>query len=223
MKGTFYEQLRPCARNGHVVSPPVAKGNSTPLPPRATSDESAPLRMLEHETQAEFLKRLIAYEDGEESRLLQARLAKADRESKRICHALLLMAILFMLSLAGLGYCASLLPQIFLNPTHLVTKSLSALVLASLIAELEFFGYLLWHRRAVSRLQKECQRRILLLVEPQLRSAGVDISEEPSPTLPCNGLQERREDRNGENCSPPAPASEPAAIPECGTGITGIT
>src|SRR5579859_3698309 len=135
MKGTFYKQLEPCARNGHVASPPVAQGNSTPLTPRATSDESAPLRMLEHETQAAFLKRLIAYEDGEASRLLQARLAKADRESKRICHALLLMATFFALSLAGLGYCASLLPEFFFNPTHIVTKSLSVLVLASLIAE----------------------------------------------------------------------------------------
>ena len=67
--------------------------------------------MLDHKTQAAFLKALIAYEDNEESRQLRDSLAKADRERKRIRHALFLMVALFILSLAGLSYCALLLPQ----------------------------------------------------------------------------------------------------------------
>jgi cytochrome c biogenesis protein CcdA len=127
--------------------------------------------MLKHETQAALLKALIALEDGEESRQLRASLTKADRERKRICHAMLLMATLFILSLAGLGYCVLLLRQTIYNPTHFVTTSLSVLGLASLISQLEFFGYLLWHRVRVGRLHKECRRRVLLLAESQLSAS----------------------------------------------------
>jgi hypothetical protein len=95
--------------------------------------------MLEHETQAVFLKSLIAYEEGEARLELQESLAKAERESEWIRHVMFLMVTLFILSLAGLGYCAVLLPEIFFNPTHMATKSLTVLGLASLISQFELF------------------------------------------------------------------------------------
>ena len=182
---TFYQQIEPCARKGLFVPPPPArKANSSPLIPRATYDLSAPDRMRVHETQEAFLNALIAYEDGEASCQLRDRLAKADRESKCIRRAIFLMAALFILSLAGLSYCAFLLPQGFFNPTHLVTKSLSLLGLAALVSQFEFFGYLLWHRFGVNRLHKECRHRVLLLVESQLKPSppqglSFAISQEP--------------------------------------------
>ena len=196
MRSTLERQIEPCARNGHAVRPPpFAKRNSSPPIPRAIYAQSASDCVLEHKTQAAFLKALIAYEDGEESRQLRDNLAKADRERKRIRHALFLMVALFILALAGLGYCALLLPQSSSNPGHFVTKSLSFLGLASLIAQLEFFGYLLWHHFAVNRLHKECRRRVLLLVESQLRVSlrrgpGADTFQETEPALagaPSNG------------------------------------
>jgi len=148
---------------------PAAGDNSAPLIMAAIRDESAPRRMPEHETQAAFLKALIAFEDGEASRQLRDDLAKADRESRFFRRAIALMVMLFLLSLAGLGYCALLLPQIFFKPTHFVTASLCFLGLASLISQLEFWVYLVWHRFAVNRLHKECRRRVLLLIETQFR------------------------------------------------------
>jgi hypothetical protein len=189
MTSTFDRQLAPCARNGFSPPPPlVATGAPPPPIPRAIGSNAAPDHVLEHETQAAFLKALIALEDGEESRQLRARLAKADRERKCIAHVMLLMVALFILSLAGLGVCALLLPQTLYNYTQFATTSLSFLGLASLIAQLEFFGYLLWHRSAMNRLHKECRRRVLLLVEPQLsvslrRSPSADIGREPGSTL----------------------------------------
>ena len=172
MTSDFDRQLQPCARIGLSARPPPgAKGNSSPLIPHASCDKSAPERMLDHETQAVFLKALIAYDDGEASLQLRDSLAKADRESKCIRRTMFVLVILFILSLAGLGYCAILLPQIFFNSTHFVTISLSVLGLASLIAQLELFGCLLWHRFAVDRLHKECRLRVLLLVESQLRAS----------------------------------------------------
>jgi hypothetical protein len=166
MTSTFYKQLAPCARNGRSAwPPPVATCASAPPIPRATRGQAAPDRKLENETQAASLQTLIALKEGEESRQLRDSLGKAHRERKHICHAMLLMMALFMLSLAGLGYCDLLLPQGGFNPTHFATLVFSILGLASLIAQLEFSGYLLWRRIAVNRLHKECRRRGLLLVE----------------------------------------------------------
>src|SRR5689334_19548503 len=101
MTSDFNRQMEPCARNGFAVTPPpVAKGDSSPLIPRAVCDKSAPDRMLDHEKEAAFLKALLAYEEGEQSRHLQDSLAKAERERKRIRRAIFLMVTLFVLSLA---------------------------------------------------------------------------------------------------------------------------
>jgi hypothetical protein len=154
-----------------VRPPPAPPAVSSPPNPRAISGQAALERKPEHQTQAAFLKRLIALEDGEESRQLRDSLAKADRELACIRQALLLTVAIFILSLVGLGYCAVLLPQTFFHTPHFVTMSFSILGLASLIAQIEFSGYLLWHRIAVNRLHKECRRRVLLLVEPHLSAS----------------------------------------------------
>jgi len=184
MKRNSNLQSEPCAKFDHSLRPSsVTNSNGSPLIPRQIRDKSAPNRKLEHETQAGFLKTLIAYEDNELNLQLRSSLAKADREGKYVRYALFSMATLFILSVAGLVYCAVLLPRIFADPAHFVTKSLSVLVLASLISQFEFFGYMLWQRTAVNRLHKECRRRVLLLVESQLstslrRDLSVGISRE---------------------------------------------
>jgi hypothetical protein len=186
MTSTFYRQLAPCARNVHSVwPPPVATHNSSPAVSRTIGGKAALDRKLGHETQAASLKAPIALEDGEESRQLRDGLAKAARERKHICQAILLMMALFMLSLAGLGYCALLLPHGGFNPTHFATLVFSILGLASLIAQLELFGYLLWHRIAVNHLHKKCRRRVLLLAEPQL---SAPVSPNPAASLSATEL-----------------------------------
>jgi hypothetical protein len=95
------------------------------------------------------------------------------------------MVTLFLLSLAGLGFCALWLPHVSTDPTALATNSLIILGLASLISQLEFFGYLLWHRIALNRLHKECRLRVLHLVESRLRaslsrSPATGSGQEPS-------------------------------------------
>jgi hypothetical protein len=189
MISTFDRQMEPGARNGLSVGPSaVAKGNFSRPIPGAIGDKSHRDRVLEHETQEAFLIALIAYEDGEASRQLRESLAKADRERKCIRHAMVLMVTLFILALAGLSYCALLLPEIIYSPTNLVRTGLSFLGLASLIAQFEFLGCLLWNRSAVNRLHKEGRRRVLLLVESQLRaslrrSLSADPGHEPGSTL----------------------------------------
>ena len=190
MTSAFTKQLAPCARNGSSVPPPpVATGASWPPMPCPIGGKSAPDRVLEHETQAAFLKALIALEDGEESRQLRDSLAKADRERKSIASRHIADGGALH-SIPGWTWllCPSAAAG-FLPSTQFVTMSLSFLGLASLIAQLEFFGYLLWHRSAMNRLHKECRRRVLLLVEPRFspsprRSPTADIGREPGSTFP---------------------------------------
>jgi len=168
MRGDFEKQIESCARNSLCAPPlPIAKSNSGPLILRRIYEKSAPDRMRVHETQAAFLKALIAYEDGEASRQLQDGLAKAERESKCIRRAMFLVGILFMLSLSGLGYCSVLRPEFLHAPRSHVLSTLGGLGLGSLISLVVFFGCLLWNRASAGQLQKECRRKVLLLVESQ--------------------------------------------------------
>jgi hypothetical protein len=114
MTSKFDRQLQPCARNGlSVQPPPVSTGNSSPLISRAIRDKSAPDRMLEHVTQAAFLKVLIAYEAGEASLRLRDDLAKAERERKCIRRAILLTVMLFILSGRAELLCPSVTAGLF--------------------------------------------------------------------------------------------------------------
>ncbi|MCX6902266.1 MAG: hypothetical protein NTW03_02050 [Verrucomicrobia bacterium] len=126
-------------------------------------------RGREHKTEHTFLKQLIVHDASEASRLLQNNLAQAERDEKCIRRAVFSMVVLFMLSLAGLGYCAILLPEVFRNPSHLVMRSVCYLGLGSLISQVAFLGYFLWHRIAVSRLHRECRRLVLALAHSKLQ------------------------------------------------------
>jgi hypothetical protein len=122
-----------------------------------------------HTTERAFLKRLIEPDASDESRQLQDRLAQAKRDGTCIHRALFLMRMLFLVSLAALGYCAILLPDIFYNSEHFVMRSLGYSVLGSLFAQGVLIGYLLWHRATVSRLRRECRRLVPALAQSQLK------------------------------------------------------
>lgn len=151
--------------------PALRRAEPDPSPPTPNPMDGKPLlgHMKEHTTEQAFLKLLIAHDASEESRQLQDGLAQAERDERCIRRAIFLMTVLFMLSLAGLGYCAILLPDVFRNPSHLAMRSLCYLGLGSLISQGAFMGYLLWHRVAARRLHRECRRLVLVLARSQLR------------------------------------------------------
>jgi hypothetical protein len=149
----------------------LRRAEPDPSPPTPDPMDGKPMlnRTMEHNKEHSFLKLLIAHDASEESRQLQDDLAQAERDERCIRRAMFLMAVIFMLSLAGLGYCAILLPDVFHNPRHLVMRSLGYLGLGSLISQGAFLGYLLWHRIGVRRLRRECRRLVLALARSQLR------------------------------------------------------
>ena len=143
--------------------------------PKPTDDKPALSPMMEHKTEHAFLKRLIEHDASEETRQLLEGLVQTERDGKRIRRAMSVMGMLFVLSLTGLGYCAILLPDIFRNPEHLVMRGLGYFGLGSLISQGAFFGYLLWHRVAVSRLRRKCRRRVLALAHHLKSPAAADL------------------------------------------------
>lgn len=146
-----------------------AKPDRSPPTPNPMDGKFMLNRTMEHHKEHSFLKLLIAHDASEESRQLQDGLAQAERDERCIRRAMFLMAVIFVLSLAGLGYCAILLPDVFSNPKHLIMRTLSYLGLGSLISEGVFLGYLLWHRLAVGRLHGQCRSLVLALARSQLR------------------------------------------------------
>jgi hypothetical protein len=107
------------------------------------------------------LKTRVLLPDSGEGFELSTDLAKATRKKKCLYHAMFLMIVLVMLSVAGLGYCAVLQPDVFQEPNHPLTYSLSVLALGSLLAQGVFLACLLWQRATIRRLQAKCQRLVL--------------------------------------------------------------
>jgi hypothetical protein len=167
---TFDGQLKPCGGNGRLLAPPPdVNSNRSPPPPGNRSDRPALDCKLARNTERAFLRQLIANEPSEESRRLQDRLAQADRDDKCLRRAVFLMVVLFLLSVAGLTFCAILLPEVFRNSRHFVLRSLCDLGIGSLISQVVFLGYLFWHRAVVSSLHRECRLLVLALARSQLK------------------------------------------------------
>jgi hypothetical protein len=121
-----------------------------------------------HRKPATFLKALIEHLDGQEHRRLSDRLAKAEGEERCVRHAVLLATLLLLLTAAGLGYCAILVPEVFHNPTHLMMRILAVVGLGTLISLAVFLGYLFWHRALVAALHQECRQQVLALARSRL-------------------------------------------------------
>ena len=150
---------------------PIARmhGSTSPAPKGA------------HRKAGAFLAAMLMHLDNEECRRLYHNLVKAEQQDKSICRAVFLMVVLLMLCLAGLGYCALLLPDVYGSPRHPLGASLLILGLGSLISQAGFLGYLLWHRTGVGQLHRECRRLILALAQPQIEALATPVAQ----GLPC--------------------------------------
>jgi len=176
MRITFDSQLKPGGGNGRLLPlPPDVKSNHSPPTPGTKSEKPALDCKMARKTERAFLRQLLAHDTSEESRQLQDGLAQADRDEKCLRRAVFLMVVLFLLSVAGLSYCAILLPEVFSNPRHFVLRSLCDLGLGSLISQVAFLGYLLWHRAIVSRLHGECRLLALALAQSQFNVGTAPI------------------------------------------------
>jgi hypothetical protein len=114
--------------------------------------------MSERQKEARFLKNLILNEDCDQGRDLQERLKSAERNERCIRCAVYWVLVVALLSIAGLGYCAVLVPEIGHFSSHLATRVCCALGLGSVLCLFVFLGYWFWYRALSNRVAEECRR-----------------------------------------------------------------
>lgn len=126
--------------------------------------------MSEHSKQAQFLKKLVMYDDIPTHRLLCERLAAAERNERCLLLACRLVGLIALVSMAGIGYSAVLLPEFFDNSTHVVLRFFSALSLGSALCLMVFLGLWLLYRGNTNRIHEECRRVITAMLEARLKT-----------------------------------------------------
>ena len=124
--------------------------------------------MSEHQKDTEFLRRIIVYDDTEEHRDLEKKIAGVQRD-ERCLQRVALAAVLFTLAaMAGLAYTAILEGNFPYNQSQLVVTVLCDFGLASLICLVGFAVFLLVYRSRLNRLREECRRSVMRLIEVRL-------------------------------------------------------
>lgn len=116
--------------------------------------------MTERQKQSSFLKQLLSCGDTEAHRVLEQRIASAERDVRSMRNACKLVGLAALFALAGLGYCAVLLPEFFDNATPLLVRLLRALALGCSLSFLGFWGMSLWYRGLLHRLHDEARRLV---------------------------------------------------------------
>jgi hypothetical protein len=96
---------------------------------------------MERNTEHAFLKLFIAHDTSKEGQELQYSLSQTERDRKCIRRALSLVVMLFVLSLAGLGYCAVLFPEVLYQSRYHIVSGLGGLGLGSVISLVGILTY----------------------------------------------------------------------------------
>ena len=98
--------------------------------------------LSEHQKETAFLRRCILYEEGNEGRQLDERIAQIQRDERSLIRATWLMSLLATLAATGFGYIVFLLEDL---PNHMslfaaqfITKTVCALGIGSLNSLLAF-------------------------------------------------------------------------------------
>ena len=125
--------------------------------------------MNDRQKDTAFLKRLIHYEDSDESRQLEDRITKAEKEERVVRGALARVALLACLSLAGVCYAMILLPDFPQNRSQFILKLFLVLGLASFISLLTFAGLWVRCRTVLDGLYGQCRDLVSATLERSLK------------------------------------------------------
>ena len=121
--------------------------------------------MTEHEKETAFLKQIIVFDDTEEGRKLEARIAQVQCDERCVKRAAGLMILLAALGGAGLAYGAVLQDNFSAGTSHFVIRLLCEIGLASLISLFALSGLLMVYRRKLNRFREECRCLVGKLLE----------------------------------------------------------
>jgi hypothetical protein len=128
--------------------------------------------MSEHQRETEFLRQCILYDDTGERHKLEESITQLQRNERCVRRAVLLMALLVALAMAGLCYAAVFMADYSLNPLQLagqwIPKALCALGVGSLICLLAFTGLGTVYRKELDQRREECRRLAKRVMESRL-------------------------------------------------------
>jgi hypothetical protein len=128
--------------------------------------------MSEHQKETAFLRQCLLYDDTVERRKLEEEITQAQRDDRCVRRALLLMALLIALAMAGLGYATVFLPNTPQNTSQFLTpfiiKVFCALGVGSLICLVAFGGLRAVYRKKLEQRREDCRRLATKLLESRL-------------------------------------------------------
>jgi hypothetical protein len=129
--------------------------------------------MSEHQRETAFLRHSIVFDDTDERRKLEERIAQVQRDERCVQRAAWLMVLFASLGAAGLAYGALLQENFPYGTSWLVIKLLCELGLASLIPLVALVGLLMVYRRKLNCLREECRRLVTKLLESRLGKSHI--------------------------------------------------
>ena len=120
-----------------------------------------------------FLRHIIGYEDTDERRELESRIAQVQRDQHCVGRCASLAALCAALAMAGLAYGMILQGNFAHGETRHVFRILCDLGLASLICLVTFEGLLMGYRKKLNRLREECRQLIARLLKSHLGESHI--------------------------------------------------
>jgi hypothetical protein len=135
--------------------------------------------MGEHQKETAFLKRIILYDDSDECRKLEERIAQVQHDARSVQRVASVTALFPLLAVVGVAY-RMVFGESFPYPeVERVLWFLCELGLASLVCLAGLGGLLMAYRKKLNRLRNECRQLVIRLLESHLRQPQI-------PTLPSN-------------------------------------
>lgn len=164
--------------------------------------------MSKRQKQTAFLRALILHGNAEERARLQERISRAERDEQCAWRALWLVSLLAVFSCLGICYSAVLIPEFFNQSSHPIVKVFCGLGLASLICATAFLGFWIWCRGVMNRVQEDCRRFVMAMMEPRPRT---------QEDTDAGGPPARPDDRIVSLNATRFPEGSPAELPACRT------
>jgi hypothetical protein len=140
----------------------------------------------EHKRETAFLRRCISYEESNEGRQLDQRIAQIQRDERSLRRATWVTILVTALLGFGFAYMVFLIEDL---PNHIsqfaaefISKTVCALGIGSLVSLLAFGWLGIRNRRDLNLRREECRLLVLTLLECQLgklpaTSQNVDLKE----------------------------------------------
>jgi hypothetical protein len=121
-----------------------------------------------HQIAAPFLRYIIPYEDSDEPRKLEKRIAQVQRDERCVRRFASVMTLFLWLAIVGVGYETMLQKNFPYDASHPGFRVLCEIGLASLTCLVTFAGLLMGYRKRLRRLREECRQLATRLLEPHL-------------------------------------------------------